>query len=196
MSYLCRPIKPGGRSNHISTTTLPKKQPVRMSTFTREDVDHLLHDLQLYSGNIAEITDLHGPHPNNGWQFGGVIHTSMDAFNFLASPMWCDEDSWTIDLADPVESLRRGHRSIAYFGFPKLHKDPALQERYRVANLLYHAYNGYPDVSEASRLSHLEQVLGYEKLRTYGRVLDAIIRDFRSFQEKKRERERSQYAKN
>jgi hypothetical protein len=167
-----------------------------MSVFTDEDVKRLVDDLCLYSGNISDVTDLHGPHPHNGWQFGGVIHTSMDTFNFLATPLFCDDESWSIDLADPTQSLRQGDRSIVRFSFPKLHKDPQLQSRYRVANILYHAYNGYSNVTEASRLPHYEQMLGYENLSSFGAVLEAIIRDFRSFQEDKRDKEHAQYAKN
>src|SRR5437868_3431950 len=111
-----------------------------MTVFTKNDIKNLLADLQLYSGNIREITDLHGPHQHNAGTFGGVIRTWMDSFSFSASPMFCDENSWTIELADPVESLRRGDRRLARLKFPKIHKDLALQERYRIANTLYHAY--------------------------------------------------------
>jgi hypothetical protein len=90
-----------------------------MTAFTKKDIRHLLDDLQLYLGNIAKITDLHGPHSHSGGHIGGIIHTWMDTFNFMATPMFCDEDTWTIDLADPLESLRRGHRSIASFTFPQ-----------------------------------------------------------------------------
>jgi hypothetical protein len=166
-----------------------------MTRFTKKDIKHLLDDLRLYSGNIAKITNVHGPHSGTGY-IGGVVHTWMDAFNFMASPMFCDHESWTIDLANPVESLRRGHRSITMFSFPKLHKNPELQKRYHIANIIYNAYNGYSNVTEASRLPHYERILGYEKLRSYGRVIDAIIRDFRSYQENKREKQRIQYAKN
>jgi hypothetical protein len=176
---------------------MPHKKPSpRMKVFTKKDIKNLLADLQLYSGNIRDITDLHGPHASNGGSFGGVIHTWMDAFNFTAMPMFCGTDSWTIDLADPVESLRYGDRRMVSFTFPKLHKSSALQERYRIANLLYHAYNGYSDVTEASRLPHYERMLGYDRLRTYGHVLQAIVRDFRSYQQKKRDKERLEYAKN
>lgn len=169
---------------------------MRMTAFTEQDIDYLLQDLQLYSGNIRDVSDLHGPHSHNGGTFGGVIHTWMDSFNFSASPMFCDEQSWTIDLPDPIESLRCGHRMLVLFSFPKLHKDPALQHRYRIANIIYHAYDGYSNVSEASRLPEYERVLGYEHLPSYGRVLEAIVRDFRSFHEKKRDRARAQYARN
>lgn len=120
----------------------------------------------------------------------------MDSFNFMAIPMLCDDDSWTIDLADPSESLRRGHRSITSFTFPKIHKHPDLRKRYQIANLIYKAYNGYSNVSEASRLPEYERMLGYDRLSSYGRVLNAIIRDFRSFQQKKQEKQRLEYAKN
>src|SRR3954451_25087843 len=104
-----------------------KKQSTKARPFTKKDVKHCLSDLEIYSGNIREITDVHGPHDHNGGRFGGVIHTWMDAYNFSVSPLFCDDQSWTIELADPIESLRRGHRSITFFTFPKLHKDPALQ---------------------------------------------------------------------
>jgi hypothetical protein len=173
-----------------------KKHPARMTAFTKKNIKHLLDDLRLYSGNIAKITDVYGPHPHSNGHISGVIHTWMDTFNFMAIPMLCDEDSWTIDLADPSESLRRGHRSITSFTFPKIHKHPDLRKRYQIANLIYKAYNGYSNVSEASRLSEYERMLGYDRLSSYGRVLDAIIRDFRSFQQKKQEKQRLEYAKN
>lgn len=167
-----------------------------MTAFTKRDVKRLLEDLRLYSGNIAEITDVHGPHAHSGNHIGGVIHTWMDTFNFMATPIFCDEDSWTIELANPMESLRRGHRSIVLFTFPKIHKRPDLQKRYRIANVIYKAYNGYSNVTEASRLPRYERILGYEKLPSYGRVLEAIIRDFRSYQQRKEEKRRLEYAKN
>ena len=166
-----------------------------MTAFTAQDVTNLLDDLKLYSGNIRKITGLHGPHTPDG-HFGGVIHTWMDAFNFSAYPMFSDDDSWSIDLPDSVGSLQRGHRSIVFFSFPKLHLDPHLQERYRIANILYKAYNGYSNVTEDSRLSHYERLLGYHRLRSFGRVIEAIVRDFRSHQEKKLEKQRSEYARN
>ncbi|HEV2437392.1 MAG TPA: hypothetical protein VG077_15480, partial [Verrucomicrobiae bacterium] len=64
------------------------------------------------------------------------------------------------------------------------------------ANLIYQAYNGYSSVSEASRLPEYERELGYDTLSSYGRVLEAIIRDFRSFQQKKHEKQRLEYAQN
>jgi hypothetical protein len=120
----------------------------------------------------------------------------MDAFNFSASPMFCDNDSWSIDLSNAVGSLQRGHRSIVSFSFPKLHLDPQLQERYRIANILYKAYNGHSNVTEASRLPHYERFLGYHRLRSFSRVIEAIVRDFRSHQEKKQEKQHSEYARN
>ena len=172
------------------------KKPVWMTVFTPEDVGHLLDDLQLYSGNITKITGVHGPHPQNGSLIGGVIHTSMDTFNFTANPMFCDEGSWMIQLADPTASLREGHRINTSFTFPKIHKDQGLQKRYQVANLLYTAYNGFSNVSEANRLLQYEQILGYTQLPSYSRVLRAIIKDFRSFQQKRIAARREKHSNN
>lgn len=173
----------------------PMEKMIRMTEFTKQDVALLLEDLQLYSGNISKITDVDGPHEFGG-SITGKIHTWMDQFSFMATPMFCDSDSWTIDLADPVESLRRGHRRITRLTFPKLHKDAALQKRYLIANLLYHAYNGYSNVTEASRLPDHERLLGYENFPSYSHVLEAIIRDFRSYQDTRTSLLKEQHSKN
>jgi hypothetical protein len=51
-----------------------KKKPSRMTSFTKKDIKYLVDDLRLYSGNIARVTDLHGPHPHDG-HISGVLHT-------------------------------------------------------------------------------------------------------------------------
>ena len=155
-----------------------------MTAFTKRDIKNLLEDLKLYSGNIMKITGIHGPHTGNGGGIGGVIHTWMDSYKFSADPMFCDEETWCIHLSDPVESLRRGHRHIKFFCFPKIHKNPRQQARYEIANTLYKAYNSYSNVTEASRLAEYEKMLGYHKLASYMEVLEAIVRDFRSHKEK------------
>ena len=166
-----------------------------MTKFTAKDIKNLLADLELYSGNIKKVTDIFGPHEHNP-SFTGIAHTCMDSFHFTATPMFCDERSWSIQLADPVESLRHGHRLLASFTFPKLYKTPRLQKKYRIANIIYDAYNNYSHVTEASRLRDYEREIGYEQLPTYSRVLKAIIDDFRSYPQKKRQEMETLYAKN
>jgi hypothetical protein len=172
------------------------KHPILMTAFTKEDVDHLLADLQLYSGSIREIGGLYDLHTSGIGSFGGKIHTWTDAFTFSAVPVLCDEESWAICLVDPVQSIRCGGSIQPLFRFPKLHKDAALQEKYAVANLLYKAYHSCSNVTEASRLPRYENVLGYEVLSSYQCVLDAIVRDFRSFQQRKLDDAKSKYTKN
>lgn len=174
---------------------MPSKKHTKKLRFSRLDIKRLLSDLLLYSGNIKKITDVHGPHPHNDY-ISGVVHTSMDSFNFMASPLWCDDTAWTIHLSNPVETLRQGHRSVIFFSFPKLYKNSELQKRYRIANLVYDAYNNFTNVTEASRLRDYEQILGYERLKTYNRVLAAIIRDYRSFQQDRDKKRQQDYAKN
>lgn len=163
--------------------------------FTQEDADLMLEDLQLYSGNISEITDLYGLNIH-GDHFGGVIHTHMDAFNFSHDKIYSDEDSWAIRLTDPVESLRQGHQMISIFRFPKIHRDPDLKKRYEVANIVYSAYNNYSNVTEDSRIRDYEEFLGYDELPTYGHVLAAILKDYRSFQEDEQDRLKRERSKN
>jgi len=153
-----------------------------MREFTQEDATNLIEDLLLYSGNIQKITDLFGVNMH-GDHFGGVIHTNMDSFNFSHNKVFTDDESWTIDLAAPVESILTGHRSLALLKFPKLHKSRELQARYRIANDLYDAYNNFSGLTEDSRIRDLEEALGYENLPSLGRVLAAIIDDFRSYDE-------------
>ena len=174
---------------------MANKYSVQMSVFNEVDVHHLLSDLQLYSGNIMKITDVHGPFPGSGY-VSGVIHTSMDSYNFMAMPVFCDEDSWTINLADPMKSIREGHRINLLFSFPKIHKDAKLAKRYRAANLIYQAYNNYSSTSESNRLPKYERMLGYDKLPSYNHVLTAILKDFRSFQQKRERKRISTYANN
>src|SRR6267154_1287783 len=144
--------------------------PPRMTAFCKKDIKYLIEDLKLYSGNIAKIAGIHSPQSSNDGHFNGVIHTWMDKFVFSAHPVFCDENTWRIHLSDPVESLRHGHRRIQILAFPKLHKNPKLQEQYHIANLVYKSYNNYSNVTEASRLSEYEKQLGYHKLGSYMQV--------------------------
>ena len=124
------------------------KHPTRMTAFTKVDVDHLLADLRLYSGNIRELGEVYALSSSGVGSFGGKIHTWMDTFTFSALPVLCDEESWTICLVDPVQSIRCGGSIQSSFRFPKIHKDPALQERYSLANALYKA------CTQTARLLH------------------------------------------
>ena len=159
------------------------------------DIPNFLFDLELYCGTIRDITDVHGPHGQMFSTFGGVVHTWMDSFNFTVMNVFCDEKSWGIRLSDPVASLRKGHRHEVSMTIPKLHKDPALVEKYRSANLLYKLYNSNSNVTEDSRRPDLEEALGYSHLPSYMSVVNAIIADFRSYGENL-EKERLQILRN
>lgn len=160
---------------------MPNNKPKQMETLTERDIQFLIEDLLLYSGNIREVDGLHGPHAHNAQQVGGVIHTWMDSFHFFTNPLFCDEYSWTIFIPNPFESLRQGHRITERFAFPKIHLDTTLKARYKTANILYNIYNGYTGITEKDRRGDLEDALGYEKLKSIHHVKQAIIRDFRSY---------------
>jgi hypothetical protein len=167
-----------------------------MKAFTKRDVKNLLADLQLYCGTIREITDIYGPHQHNCGTFGGKIHTWMDEFNFIATPMMCGDEYWSIQLANPIASLKEGNRLLATMCFPKIHKDPALQQRYQIANLIYHRYNGYSGVAENDRLRDCERELGYDGLATLRKVAAAIVKDFRSYEPSKWKELKTQQSRN
>lgn len=158
----------------------PKSDPIWKS-FSKRDIENLLADLNLYSGVIREITDIKGGNANGDLALSGIIHTGMDSFPFSAIPMVCGPDSWNILLTDAVASLRLGDRRTVVWQVPKIHKSPALAERYRVANLLYEAYNAYSPATEVCRLTHYETILGYLSLPTHAAVSAAIVKDYRSF---------------
>lgn len=153
----------------------------------QQDVENFIFDFELYCGTIREITDVHGPHGGLVSTFGGVVHTWMDSFNFTVMGIFCTEEEWGLRLSDPVESLRKGHRHEVLMKIPKLHKNFALAEKYHVANSLYKAYNSYSNLTEASRIPHWEEFLGYQDLPSYMSVVNAIVTDYRSYGEKKKE---------
>ena len=167
-----------------------------MEAFSKKDIRNLLSDLQLYSGNIKEVTDVYGPTPHGDHCIGGKIHTSMDTFNFMVVPHFCDTEVWRIQLADPVESLRRGHRSIVFFEVPKIHKDQELVKRYKIVNILYGSYNERSNMNESLRHPDYEAFLGYDHLPSYSAVLNAIIKQYRSVREKRLEQENREISRN
>jgi len=154
-----------------------------MHYFTAEEFRLLLDDLLLYcgDGNIREITDTYGPTPNGGGYCGGVIHTSMDSFNFMTAGLHDQKDCWAIDLPLPVACMTLGHRRNSPFYFPKLHLDAELSSSYRIANTLHYRYTYSSHMDEGQRRRDLELELGYAGLRSYGRVIAKIVQDFRSF---------------
>jgi hypothetical protein len=107
----------------------------------------------------------------------------MDAFNFSASPILQDDYSWTVHVPDSVESIIRGHRHAAVLRFPRLAREPELKRRYQIANHIYDAYNNDSGMNESRRLREYETVLGYGGLPNYSAVLEAIIKDFRSYRQ-------------
>ena len=153
-----------------------------MHHFTEEEFRLLLDDLLLYcgDGNVREITDTYGPTPFNG-DCGGVIHTCMDSFKFTTAAFHDQQDYWSIDLPAPAACMTLGHRRITAFSFPKLHIDPAQSGRYRIANVIHYCYTYFSNMDENQRRHDLEQELGYHNIRTYGRVVARIEKDFRSF---------------
>ncbi len=167
-----------------------------MIELQESDISKFVFDLELYCGTIREISDVHGSFQDEFSTFRGVVHTWMDSFNFSVMGLFCTEDTWEIRLTDPVTSLRKGHRHEVPMKFPKIHKDPELVEKYRAANMLYKLYNSYSNVTEDSRRPDLEAVLGYNALPTYTSVVNAIVRDFRSYGEKLKKERLAGYAKN
>lgn len=167
-----------------------------MIKLQESDIPNFIFDLELYCGTIREISDVRGSFQGQFTTLSGVVHTWMDSFNFSVMGMFCTEDAWEIRLADPVACLRKGHRRELQMKFPKIHKDPALVERYQMANTLYKLYNSYSNVTEDSRRPDLEALLGYSGLPTYMSVINAIVADFRSYGEKLKEERLAGYAKN
>ena len=159
---------------------MSKKQRNFKKKFTRSEVKHLLSDLHLYSGNIKEITNLE---TSDQGHISGLIRTCVDSFRFFAIPMTCGGNNWCIHLPDNIECLRHGNGPLAVFTFPKIHCNPALEQRYKIANSLYDRYANCRPISESIRLPHLEQMLGYEKHPTAWSIVEAIIKDFRSHQQ-------------
>lgn len=153
-----------------------------MHQFTAEEFRLLLDDLLLYcgDGNVREITDTYGPTPHNG-DCGGVIHTCMDSFNFTTAAFHDQKDCWAIDLPMPAACMTLGHRRISLFYFPKLHLDPDLSARYRIANIIHFSYTYFSNMDESQRRRDLELELGYAGLKAHGRVVAQIEKDFRSF---------------
>jgi hypothetical protein len=153
-----------------------------MHRFTTKEFRLLLDDLLLYcgDGNVREITDTYGPTPHNG-DCGGVIHTCMDSFNFTTAAFHDQKDCWAIDLPMPAACMTLGHRRISLFYFPKLHLDTNLSARYRIANIVHHSYTYFSNMDESQRRRDLELELGYAGLKTHGRVVARIEKDFRSF---------------
>lgn len=151
-----------------------------MTKFTPIDVKHLISDLQIYSGNIQEITNICGPHKHNS-SIQGTIRTGWDEFHFHATPMFCDDKKWTVHLKNPVVALQKGKGLLTPLTFPKIHKDSDLEERYRIANLIYSTYDSNSAMCETQRLRQQERELGYDRLPTYHHVLTAIISDYRSY---------------
>jgi hypothetical protein len=84
----------------------------------------------------------------------------------------------------PAECMTLGHRRIRPFYFPKLHLDPDLSARYRIANVIHYSYIHFSNMDESRRRRDLELELGYAGLKTYGRVVAQIERDFRSYKPK------------
>ena len=153
-----------------------------MTELHESDVQNFIFDFQLYCGTIHEITDIRGP-GEEGFSISGVVHTCMDSFNFSVLGLLCTEEAWNVRLADPVESLRKGHRRDVPMKIPKLHKNSKLAEKYHRANVLYDAYNNRSSMSDELRLPHLEEALGYQHFPNYMGVINAIIADYRSYGE-------------
>ena len=153
-----------------------------MHQFTREEFQLLLEDLLLYcgDGNIREIIDTYGPTPHGG-ECGGVVRANMDEFKFTTAALHDQKNYWAIDLPSPVHCLTLGHRRIQTLCFPKIHLDPELAERYRVANILNYCYNYFSGVTNSQRRRDLEHRLGYADLPSPGAVVGRIEKDFRSF---------------
>ncbi|MCC5851121.1 MAG: hypothetical protein JJU29_23775 [Verrucomicrobia bacterium] len=154
-----------------------------MENFTQDDLADLLNDLVVYCGWHVSVSDIHGPFEHDNHAIG-KLHTSMDDFNFTVLPEFCSQEKWTIQLSSPSQSIIRGHRSFEFFSFPKIHTDACLVNKYAVANKIFDTYNSYSNLTEKDRLKELEAQLGYENLLTMQNVIDAIISDFRSYQEK------------
>jgi hypothetical protein len=154
-----------------------------MHQFTAEEFRLLLDDLLLYcgDGNVREITDTYGPTPHGGGYCGGVIHTGMDSFKFMTAGFHDQKECWAIDLPIPAECMTLGHRRIRPFYFPKLHLDPDLSARYRIANIIHYSYIHFSNMDESRRRRDLELELGYAGLKSYGRVVAQIEKDFRSY---------------
>ena len=167
----------------------PDKRAISIKVFTAKDIRNLVADLTLYSGNIKGISKIVGPEEHNAGAIDGIIHTSMDEFPFSAMPIYSDDESWTIHLGDPVESLRHGQRMLVLLRFPKLHKDPELQKRYQLANFLYDRYSNYSNIVENDRLREYERQLGYDRLRTFQKVMTRLSATFVHILKKRMRRE-------
>jgi hypothetical protein len=105
----------------------------------------------------------------------------MDSFKFMTAGLHDQKECWAIDLPMPAECMTLGHRRIRPFYFPKLHLYPDLSARYRIANIIQYTYTYFSNMDESQRRRDLEMELGYAGLRTHGRVVAQIEKDFRSF---------------
>ncbi len=152
-----------------------------MPDYTKKDFKLLLDDLRVYCGGChITITGTYRPDTGNGVS-DGVIRIRKDPFSFTTTNIRNHMDYWAIGLPVPAACMI-GDRRTGLFCFPKIHRDPELSERYRIANGIQFFYSfSSRGISEEQRLRDFEKKLGYERIRSPKMVLARIKRDFRSF---------------